>query len=50
MPLSLLYYDDWRRAMRWREFTVIPRGRILSVPAFVVVAAERKRELAAKDR
>jgi hypothetical protein len=47
--LSLPYYDDRRRSLRWRDFTVIPRGRILFVPAFVVLAAEREIEKVRKD-
>jgi len=48
--LSLPYYDDRQLSLRWRDFTVIPRGRILFVPAFVVVAAEREIERVRKDR
>jgi hypothetical protein len=48
--LSFPYYDDRRLSLRWRDFTVIPRGRILFVPAFVVVAAEREIERVQKDR
>ena len=48
--LSFPYYDDRRLSLRWRDFTVIPRGRILFVPAFVVVAAEREIERVRKDR
>ncbi len=48
--LSLPYYDDRQLSMRWRDFTVIPRGRILFVPAFVVIAAERELERVGKDR
>ena len=48
--LSFPYYDDRRMSLRWRDFTVIPRGRILFVPAFVVIAAEREIERVRKDR
>jgi hypothetical protein len=48
--LSLPYYDDRQLSLRWRDFTVIPRGRILFVPAFVVVAAEREIQRVRKDR
>jgi hypothetical protein len=48
--LSFPYYDDRQLSLRWRDFTVIPRGRILFVPAFVVVAAEREIERVQKDR
>jgi hypothetical protein len=47
--LSFPFYDDRRLSLRWRDFTVIPRGRILFVPAFVVLAAEREIERVRKD-
>jgi len=47
--LSFPYFDDRRLSLRWRDFTVIPRGRILFVPAFVVIAAEREIERVRKD-
>lgn len=50
LRLSLAYFDDRRLALRWRTFTVIPRGRILFVPAFVVVAVEREIERVRADR
>lgn len=48
--LSFPYYDDHRLSLRWRDFTVIPRGRILFVPAFVVIAVEREIERVRQDR
>ena len=42
LRLSLPYFDDRRMAVRHWEFTIIPKGRILFVPAFVVLAAERE--------
>jgi hypothetical protein len=42
LRLSLPYFDDRQMSLRWRDFTVIPRGRILFVPAFVVLAAEQE--------
>jgi hypothetical protein len=48
--LSFPYFDDRRLSLRWRDFTVIPRGRILFVPAFVVIAVEREIERVRKDR
>ena len=48
--LSFPFYDDRRLSLRWRDFTVIPRGRILFVPAFVVIAAEREIERVRLDR
>ena len=48
--LSFPFYDDRRRSLRWREFTVIPPGRIMFVPAFVVIAAEREIDRVRADR
>jgi hypothetical protein len=48
--LSFPFYDDRRRSLRWRDFTVIPPGRIMFVPAFVVVAAEREIDRVRADR
>ena len=48
--LSFPYFDDRRLSLRWRDFTVIPRGRILFVPVFVVIAAEREIERVRQDR
>lgn len=42
LRLSLPYFDDRRMAVRHWEFTITPKGRILFVPAFVVLAAERE--------
>ncbi len=50
LRLSVSYFDDRRLALRWRTFTVIPRGRILFVPAFVVVAVEREIDRVQADR
>jgi hypothetical protein len=44
LRLSLPYYDGRRLSLCWRDFTVIPRGRIFFVPAFVVIAAGREIE------
>lgn len=44
LRLSLPYFDDRRLALRYWSFTVIPNSRILFVPAFVVLAAERETE------
>lgn len=49
LHLSLPYYDDRRLTLRRRDFTVIPRGRILFVPAFVVIAVEREIERVRQD-
>jgi hypothetical protein len=50
LRLSFPYFDDRRLSLRWRDFTVIPRGRILFVPAFVVLAADREIERVWQDR
>ena len=50
LRLSFPYFDDRRLSLRWRDFTVIPRGRILFVPAFVVLAADREIERVRQDR
>jgi hypothetical protein len=42
LTVSLPYFDDAGQELRWREVVIIPRGRILFVPAFVVLAAERE--------
>ncbi len=44
LRLSLPYFDDRRLSLRYWSFTVIPKGRILFVPAFVVLAVEREIE------
>ena len=49
LRLSLPYFDDRRLTLRRRDFTVIPRGRVMFVPAFVVIAAEREVARVAKD-
>ena len=38
LTVSLPYFDDASQELRWREVVIIPRGRILFVPAFVVLA------------
>ena len=50
LRLSLPFYDDRRLTLRRRDFTVIPRGRILFVPAFVVIAVEREMARVIEDR
>jgi hypothetical protein len=42
MSLSLPYFDDQAMEIRYLNFEVIPRGRIMFVPAFVVIAAKLK--------
>jgi hypothetical protein len=42
LSLSLPYFDDQALALRTLEFDVIPAGRIMFVPAFVVLAARKE--------
>jgi hypothetical protein len=49
LSLSLPYFDDGGMEMRRLEMEVIPRGRIMFVPAFVVVAARREIERIAPE-
>jgi len=49
LTLSLPYFDDDAMEIRQREVEVIPRGRIMFVPAFVVLAARRERERVATE-
>jgi hypothetical protein len=44
LSVSLPYYDDQALEIRWREIEIIPPGRVMFMPAFVVLAVERKRE------
>lgn len=41
LRLSLPYYDDRVMEMRWIDLEVIPPGRVMFVPAFVVMAAHQ---------
>ncbi len=49
LSLSLPYFDDQALEMRSRDFEVIPAGRIMFVPAFVVRAAEEEAAKVAQD-
>jgi hypothetical protein len=42
LSLSLPYFDDQDLEMKTRDFDVIPAGRIMFVPAFVVLAVRRE--------
>jgi hypothetical protein len=42
LSLSLPYFDDQTLEMKTHDFTVIPAGRIMFVPAFVVRAAKEE--------
>lgn len=49
LSLSLPYFDDQELEMRTHDFTVIPPGRIMFVPAFVVRAAREEQAKVAQD-
>lgn len=44
LSLSVPYFDDRTLEMGWYDFEVIPLGRTMFVPAFVVLAAVREQE------
>ena len=41
---------DAALTLRYREFTIVPRGRVLFIPAFVVLACEREMVSARRSR
>ncbi len=49
LSISLPYFDDDALELRRREITVIPRGRVLFLTAFVVLAARREAERVRDD-
>ena len=49
LSLSLPYFDDQTLKMEWHEFEVIPAGRIMFVPAFVVRAASEEQVNVSED-
>jgi hypothetical protein len=49
LSLSLPYFDDQELEMRAHDFEVIPAGRIMFVPAFVVRAAREEQAKVAQD-
>ena len=49
LSLSLPYFDDQVLEMRTHEFEVIPAGRIMFVPAFVVRAVREEQAKVAQD-
>ena len=49
LSLSLPYFDDQELAMSLESFEVIPQGRIMFVPAFVVRAARAQQAKVADD-
>ena len=50
LSLSLPYFDDRSGEMCWREIPIIPRSRVLFVPAFVVLAARAEAERVERDQ
>lgn len=42
LRLSLPYFDDQAAEMKWLDLDIIPTGRIMFVPAFVVLAVHRE--------
>jgi hypothetical protein len=49
LSLSLPYFDDQTLQMELHEFEIIPAGRIMFVPAFVVRAARERQAKVAQD-
>ena len=49
LSLSLPYFDDQELLMSTHDFEVIPAGRIMFVPAFVVRAAREEQAKVAQD-
>jgi hypothetical protein len=49
LSLSLPYFDDQDLGLRTYDFEVIPAGRIMFVPAFVVRAGEMEKAKVAQD-
>ena len=47
--LSLPYFDDQALEMKMHDFEVIPRGRVMFIPAFVCLAARRERDRVQQD-
>jgi hypothetical protein len=49
LSLSLPFFDDQELAMSTHYFEVIPGGRIMFIPAFVVRASRREQAMVAQD-
>jgi hypothetical protein len=49
LSLSLPYFDGRALELRHREISVVPRGRVLFVPAFVVLACGREVDAVRRD-
>jgi hypothetical protein len=49
LSLSLPYFDDQVLRMKTHNFEIIPSGRIMFIPAFVVRASEQEQAKVAQD-
>ncbi len=49
LSLSLPFFDDQKQEIRAWDFTIIPAGRIMFVPAFVVLASRKEQAKVAQD-
>lgn len=49
LSLSLPYFDDQALEMKTHDFEIIPAGRIMFIPAFVVRASRREQAMVAQD-
>jgi hypothetical protein len=49
LSISLPYFDDQTLEMKIHQFDVIPAGRIMFLPGFVVLAARREQAKVAQD-
>jgi hypothetical protein len=49
LSLSLQYFDDQSLALHTCEIMVIPAGRVMFVPAFIVLACRREQAKVAQD-
>jgi hypothetical protein len=49
LSLSVPYFDDQDLQLRFHDFDVIPAGRIMFIPAFVVLAARREQAKVDQD-
>lgn len=49
LSLSLPFFDDQMLEIRLHDFTIIPAGRIMFVPAFVVRACREEQAKVAQD-
>jgi hypothetical protein len=49
LSLTLPFFDDVSMEICWRELQVIPPGRVLFIPAFVVIAARAEGERVAAE-